>query len=112
MPQANAGVGGGETPLHFGPFAISGLSPGQQLGVELFWPIDPSIQTLPRQHAELNLGNVQPASMLGRMDQFELMRNPQSFGWLKRLIERAQLVRVEIVTHERDPLGVPGRRNL
>src|SRR5436305_195370 len=67
MPQANAGVGGGETPLHFGPFAISGLSPGQQLGVELFWPIDPSIQTLPRQHAELNLGNVQPASMLGRV---------------------------------------------
>ncbi len=42
--------------------------------------------------------------MLGRVNEFELACDPQGFGGFKRLIERSQLVCVEIVAHDRDPV--------
>lgn len=44
--------------------------------------------------------------MLGRVDQFQPVGDPQRLGQVERPVKRCERVRVELVTHQRDPLGL------
>ena len=58
---------------------------------------DPAIQTLAGEHAELQLGHIQPGAVFGRVVDLQLVGH--AFGLLggERLIERGFVMGVQIV---------------
>ena len=82
-----------------------------RFGIALFFPYledfsqlgqgtDALMEALSRQNGELDLGDVEPASVLGCVMDFEFLGEPPSLGRRKRLIERSDRVCVQIVHHD------------
>src|SRR5258708_17717330 len=63
-------------------------------------------QALPRQHREFDLGDIQPTRMLRGV--VDLQAVDQGFGLLrqKHFIERGWCVRIEVIHHQDDFLGI------
>src|SRR5207302_9938357 len=104
MPEFDAGVGGGELPIDMDVAAVAAVFPDARLLAHFLASGDAAIETLACECAQFRLGGVQPAPVFGRVDQLDLLRYPQGLAGLERLIERTQLVGVEIVTDEGDAL--------
>src|SRR6266496_5864328 len=66
----------------------------------------PLIETLTSEDAQLDFGNVQPAPMFGRMMNLQSFHKSPRFRWWKRLVERGELVGVQVIADEDDPLGI------
>ena len=54
-------------------------------------------QSLPRQHREFDLGNVEPGCMLGRVVDFQAVDEGFGLLWRKDFVERGGRVGIEIV---------------
>jgi len=71
--EPDAGVGGGELPVDAHLFAVATLVPGFRLRANLRQRRDAPVQALTRQHAQLGFRDVEPTSMFGCVDQFQLL---------------------------------------
>jgi hypothetical protein len=67
---------------------------------------DALIENLLGQNRELDLSDVEPATVFRRVVDLELLREPPRFGGLERLVEGGEGVRTEIVEYQYDALGV------
>ena len=74
--------------------------------VMLAWSGRRAGETLAAQHAQFALGDVQPRAVFGRVHQLDPVGHPQPLGRIKRLIQQRHPMRVEVVTHQRDFLGI------
>jgi len=63
-------------------------------------------QTLPTEDAELALGDIEPASVLGSVMDLELVGQVLGFGRGEGLVERGRAVGVQVVHDQDDPLRV------
>jgi hypothetical protein len=63
---------------------------------------DPSVQALSREDTQLDLGDIEPASVFGSI--YKLKPIPEGFRYLGRegFIERSGRMRVQVVHHQRD----------
>ena len=104
--ELDAGILGRELPVDFGLKVVAATLPGGDLASHGLDAVDAPVQALADHDVDFDLGHVQPAAMLGRVDKLEAI--PQRLGLLggKRLIQRARRVRVQVVHDQRDALGV------
>src|ERR1700678_696605 len=82
-------------------FVTAFLPGGDFLGQRLLVG-DTSLETSPRQDAELRSSHVQPTAVLWRVVPFEPLNQPAGLGSGKGLVERRRLMGVEIVLHQHD----------
>ena len=61
---------------------------------------DSPSQTLFGEGGRFNLGHVQPGTMLRGVMKFEFLPNTPGLGWLKRFIQRGDVVRVQVITYK------------
>lgn len=80
--------------------------PGRHLATHGLDVGDTPAQALAHHHVDLDLCHVEPAAVLGRVHELEAI--PQRLGLLRRegLVQRGRAVRVEVVHHQRDALGL------
>lgn len=104
--EFGAGVGGGELPVDAGLIGVAIGGPGAGFAVDRGGVGDASAQALTRQYAQFTLGDVQPRAVLRRVHQFDPVRQPQRLGRTERRVQRRDPVRVEVVAHQRDSLGL------
>ncbi len=88
--------------MHSGIFVVSMYLPCLYLLPDHLYIVDASIQTLSREHIQLDLGHVQPAPMFRRIHKFKPI--PEGFGYLRgeRFVEGTRRVRIQVVHHQRD----------
>ena len=85
-------IGGGEAPVNGGPLDIAIMHPGGDLIDEGGFVRNAAVQALAGQDAEFRFGHVEPASMLGRVVDFQLVTQSPGFVRLERLEQRARWV--------------------
>jgi len=68
--------------------------------------IDPAVETLPFEYAQLDLGHVQPTALLGCVVELEAIKVRLSNVWWEELIEAGRIVCVELIDHHPDALGI------
>lgn len=73
--------------------------PGRHLGHDALCALDPPIQALAAQHANLALDHAQPAGMLGDVVELEPAQEATRFGRQEGLVKRADGVGGHIVQH-------------
>lgn len=93
----DAGVGGGEVPVERRAAIIALRLPCRDFAAHLCDCEDAPVQALFAQRAQFNLGDVQPASMFGRIVDFKFPRQSPSLDGRKGFVERCHVVRVEVV---------------
>ena len=83
-------------PINRGDFIVTIRFPRGNLGAQYadFW--DSSIQALDFQSTEFDLGDVEPAAVFGRMVDFETAGQAVRLFGREGLVERGQIVGVEI----------------
>lgn len=104
--EFGAGVAGGELPVDFGlKFVALGL-PGVDFAGEFVLVVDAAVEALAGEDVEFDFGDVQPAAVLGGVDELEAV--PQGLGLLRGegRVERSGRVAVEVVHDQGDGLGV------
>ena len=80
MAEFDPGVGGGELPVHLPVSGVGGVLPGGELGVEQVEVVDPSVQALPGQRGQLDLGDVEPGPVLGGVVDLQPLPNAYAFS--------------------------------
>ena len=85
MLEFDARVRRGETPADAGGGAIAVLLPGRHLGPEGLLIRHPPIQTLTTQGTELDLGDVEPTAVFGRVVDLQRVQQPLGLQGRKRL---------------------------
>src|SRR4051812_37486643 len=100
--QLDPGIRRGELPLHPHSTLVPIVLPRLDLPAKLLGRLDPPVQALPRQHAQFDLGHVQPTAVLGRVVDLQPLDDVPRPPRLERLVKRRQLVRVEVVHHQHD----------
>src|SRR5688572_5217920 len=76
--KLGAGVGSGELPVDFSLLSVALLLPRSDFGREQFLAVDPTVQALAGEDAQLRLGHVEPTSVFGRVMNFEPGSEPAS----------------------------------
>src|SRR6266496_4147045 len=104
--ELDAGVGGREAPVDPSVGGVAGGLPGGDLAFQRRAVAQPAVQALLGEHAQLDLGHVQPAAVLGPVLDLQLVGKPFGLGGFGRLVQRRRGVGVEVVLHEHDGLGV------
>ena len=97
---------GGEPPVYDGGGLVALAFERRDLPSQQHFIAGPAVQTLPAEDAQLDLGHVQPASVIGCVVKLQAFGYAAHLGRSKCLVERAQLVGVEIVQHQPDHCGV------
>src|SRR6266487_924689 len=97
---------GGKAPVDPASGAVARRLPRCDLPLQGRPVGQPPVQALLRQHAQLDLGHVQPAPVLGRVVQLQPIGQPLRLGRLERLIQRRGRVGVEVVLDQHDLLSV------
>ncbi len=67
--------------------------------------VDAAVETLPNHDVQFNLGHIEPASVDGSIHKFKTVPKPLGLLGRKSLVERACLVRAQVVHNEDDLLG-------
>ena len=101
-----AGVGHLEAPCDFHPGLVPRVLPRLDLGRQRRGVGDAPVQALPGQHAQLQLGHVQPRRVLRRVMKFQSRRQPPRLLRRERLVQRPDRVRVQVVQHHPDDHGL------
>ena len=85
---------------------VAASLPGSDFASHRLDAVDAPAQALSHHDVDLDLSNVQPAAVLGGVDELEAI--PQRLGLLggKRLVQRAQRVRVQVVHDQRNTLRI------
>src|SRR5919108_5986790 len=68
--------------------------------------VEPSVQALAIHDVDLRFGHVQPTAVLGGVMKFDLIQEPTRFFRSKRLVEARAVMRVQVVLHQANPLGL------
>ena len=97
---------GGELPLGRGGVGVSAFDPSGRFRGHGAGVGQTPVQALAGQHAEFRFGHVQPTAVLGRVRELKLVQQPARLRRRKRLVQRGAGVGVEVVHHQRDPLGL------
>src|SRR6266567_4441935 len=99
-------IGGGELPIDAALAAVCAGVPGARPAAQLAEGGDPvAAEALPRPEADLDLGWVEPARVLGGVVHRESPPEPESFQRPEGVGERFLAVGVQVVHHEVDGLG-------
>ena len=101
MFELTASVLGGEPPVYDGASIVALAFECCDLPFQQRFIADPAVQALPAEDAQLDLGHVQPASVIGCVVKLQAFGYAARLGRCKRFVERAQLVGVEIVQTSR-----------
>ena len=104
MPELQASILGRELPIYSSLHSIAIFAPQLSLTGELLPSGDATIQALSAHGTELDFRHVQPTAMFGSAVNPQPLGQAASLVRVKGFIERARLVRVEVVTHQ-DELG-------
>lgn len=75
--------------------------PGRHLGQDALFALDPPIQALAAQHANLDLDHAHPAGMLGDVVELEPAQQAARFSRQEGVVKRANGVGGYIVQHGR-----------
>src|SRR3982751_5919112 len=62
---------------------------------------DAAVQALPTEGAQLDLGDVQPRPMLGRVVDLQFVGQALGLGWIEGLIEAGRAMDIELVHNQR-----------
>src|SRR5262245_38155861 len=81
--ESRSGVVGGKVPINTGLTRVALLTPSSGFASHGCPRFETPIQALSRQHAELALGDIQPAAVFGGVHQLQLSRDAQSLRWLE-----------------------------
>src|SRR5487761_892458 len=95
-----------EPPVHRGMLLVALPFPGTNLLRKCLRVGDAPFQALLVQDRQLDLGHVQPTTVLGRVMEFQAISNPLGLLRLEGFVERGLAVRVQIVQHHPDDLGL------
>jgi len=104
--ELDAGVFGGEPPVDPTTGSVARCLPGGGLPLQGRPVGQPAVQALSGQHGQFDLGHVQPAAVLGRVVQLQLVGEPPGLGRWERRIQRGGGVGVEVVLDQHDLFGV------
>src|SRR6266699_6867203 len=84
--ELDAGIVGGEPPVDTTASAVAGCLPRCDLPLQGRPVGQPPVQALPSQDGKLDLGHVQPAAVLGRVMQLQLVGQPFGLRGRERLV--------------------------
>src|SRR5512132_213859 len=73
---------------------------------ERFQIWDPPIQALQGKGTELDLGDIEPTAMLGGIVDLQTRGEPSGLLWRECLIERANPMRIEVITDQTDTFSL------
>ena len=99
---------GGEPPVYDGGGLVALAFERRDLPSQQRFIADPAVQTLPAEYAQLDFSHVQPASVNGCVVKLQALGYAARLGRRKCLVERAQLVGVEIVQDQPNHCRVTG----
>src|SRR5512135_1191119 len=98
--ELDSSIRSSESPLHLDAPLVPLFLPRRHLSFQLLPRLDPTRQALPGQHRQLDLRHVQPAAMLRGVVDLQLLGDPPGPLRRERLVQRRQLVRVQVVHHQ------------
>src|SRR5271170_3742188 len=96
MVQLEAGIWGRETPSNAAAIGVALALPRLRFPPQFLRRPNPLAQALPRQHAQLDLGHVQPAAAARCVVYLQPPGQPVRFFGRERLIQRGDVVRVQV----------------
>src|SRR5262245_15750061 len=101
--EFDAGIQSGELPVH--PFwgRVSPLFPLLGFLYKRLHVWDPTIQALHGQDTELNLSDIEPTAVLRGVMDLQTRGQPARLLWREGLIERANPMGIEVITHQPHP---------
>ena len=94
--EIHAGVVRGELPVDLCLDAVSGRLPSRDLVAQDPEGGDAAVEALTDHDAELDLGDVEPTAVLGRVDELEAVPQGLGLGRRKGLVEGAGAVGVQV----------------
>ncbi len=107
MSEFHARVVGCELPVHSSLRFIALMIPGPHFFIEILQIIYPAfVKALVRKGRELYLSDVQPATVLRSVMYLELLHDPKGFFRRERLIQRSDVVSIQIVHDKNYPLRI------
>src|SRR5919109_2167083 len=101
--EFDAGIQSGELPVH--PFwgCVAPLFPLLCFLCERLQVWNPAIEALHRQDTELDLSDIEPTAMLGGVMDLQTRGQPARLFWREGLIEGANPMGIEVITHQTCP---------
>src|SRR5215217_3710629 len=106
MLELDASIGTGEAPVYGALGRVALGFPRTYFLDKRLLVGDALIQTLASEHRELDLGHVKPRAVLGRVVDLKLRSDAPGFGRDERFIQGGGSMRVEVVHHQHDLLGL------
>lgn len=94
--------------VHSHLLCIAFCLPGSDLLPERLFLSDAPIHPVLTQYRQVTLGHVEPTAVFGRGMDLDLLADASGFLWLKRLVERGEIMRVQIIQHQHDVLDLWG----
>jgi len=102
MAKFDSGIGSGELPEELAGVAVAVGVPGEEFLIERRLIGDASIEALLGNEAQFNLRDVEPTAVAWRVGDVESSGESVRFVGTECLVERSDVVRVEIVTDKMD----------
>ena len=103
--QLSSRIFGRKTPLDFGARSVAFFFQLLDFSLERLFVADAPVQALPTKDAQLDFGDVQPTARLRRVVKFQPLGNAPRFFGREYLVERRNLVRVQVVHDDTHALG-------
>src|SRR5437764_8943173 len=100
MRKLDAGIGGGEAPVHRRLGAGASRFPGRHLPGQGGGVGNAPVETLTAEEGEFALRHVQPTAMLGGVVQFQAVQEAAGFDGGERLIQGAAHMGVQVIEHQ------------
>jgi hypothetical protein len=104
--ELDACIGAGEAPLYGALGCVALGFPRTHFLGKPFLVGDAPIQTLPSEHRELDLGHIQPRTVLWRVVDLQPLQQTPSFTRDERLLQSGRGMGVEVVHHQNDLQGL------
>src|SRR5215216_3588858 len=95
-----------EAPLNLGTSRIAFFFQFLDLKLERFFISNSPVKALTTQDTQLDLCDIQPTPMLGRVVKLQLPQDTPRLFVRERLIKRCSTVRIQVVEHYPHPLGL------
>src|SRR5215216_4893960 len=95
--EFDAGLRGGEAPVHRRLRLVALLLPGRDLAGQGRAVADAPVQALAAQDRQLDLGLIEPTAMPGRVMELQLAPDSPRLGGREGLVERRAGMRAQVV---------------
>ena len=100
MLKFSSSVLSGKTPIDDGYSPVTLTFKCQDLSFQYHLVADSTVETPVAEDTQLYLSHVQPAAVFWSVVKLQALGDTPRFGWLERIIQRTELVSVEIVEHQ------------